>query len=303
MAESVTVVVSGGVLVTESLDNTGTPLTPADNARPVTIGSGGPEVTFVGIDGILWPGGVPPSGTLIAGTGSYAWTGQDATLTVTTLKSVAADSGSYLWTGDDATPVQNHILGDAGGSYAWTGQDATLTKSSSTTTWNPSDKNAGIALTNGNLTATRSGGSGDAGVRSIASTSTAKVYWEITADTLTNTNNAFGVANSTWNLTWVDGSFNNAGSWGLNALLPYASGDVIGVALDATARKVWYRVNGGSWGPSGDPAAGTGGRDISTLTGALYALVFSNPNGDGHTANFGATAYANSAPSGFGNLS
>ena len=60
MAESVTVVASGGVLVTESPDNTGVPLTPTDNARPVTIGSGGPEVTFISAAGVLWPGGVAP---------------------------------------------------------------------------------------------------------------------------------------------------------------------------------------------------------------------------------------------------
>ena len=62
MAESVTVVASGGVLVTESLDNTGTPLTPTTGARPVTIGSGGPEVTFISASGVLWPGGVEPGG-------------------------------------------------------------------------------------------------------------------------------------------------------------------------------------------------------------------------------------------------
>lgn len=60
MAESVTVVASGGVLVTESLDNTGVPLTPTSGARPVTIGSGGPEITFISADGVLWPGGVAP---------------------------------------------------------------------------------------------------------------------------------------------------------------------------------------------------------------------------------------------------
>jgi hypothetical protein len=61
MAESVTVVVSGGVPVTESLNNTGVPMTPTDNARPVTIvASGKPSVTFVGTDGTLWPGGVAP---------------------------------------------------------------------------------------------------------------------------------------------------------------------------------------------------------------------------------------------------
>lgn len=62
MAEFVTVVVSGGVLVTESPDNTGVPLTPVSGARPVTIGSGGPEVTFISAGGVLWPGGVEPGG-------------------------------------------------------------------------------------------------------------------------------------------------------------------------------------------------------------------------------------------------
>ena len=62
MAESVTVVESGGVLVTESLDDTGVPLTPTSGARPVTIGSGGPEITFISADGVLWPGGVEPGG-------------------------------------------------------------------------------------------------------------------------------------------------------------------------------------------------------------------------------------------------
>lgn len=62
MAESVTVVVSGGVLVTESPDNTGVPLTPTASARPVTIGSGGPAVTFISAAGVLWPGGVEPGG-------------------------------------------------------------------------------------------------------------------------------------------------------------------------------------------------------------------------------------------------
>ena len=70
MAESVTVVASGGVLVTESLDNTGTPLTPTTGARPVTIGSNGPEVTFVSAAGVLWPGGVEPGG---GGAGTLIW--------------------------------------------------------------------------------------------------------------------------------------------------------------------------------------------------------------------------------------
>ncbi len=60
MGEPVTVVASGGILVTESPNNTGVPFTPTANARPVTIGSNGLSVTFISTGGVLWPGGVEP---------------------------------------------------------------------------------------------------------------------------------------------------------------------------------------------------------------------------------------------------
>lgn len=87
----------------------------------------------------LRPGGSAGSsiipGVIAAGGGSYAWTGQDATLTITAQRSVAADVGSYAWTGDTMTPLQDHFVTASGGSYAWTGQDATLTQSGGA--WTP----------------------------------------------------------------------------------------------------------------------------------------------------------------------
>lgn len=47
MAEPVTVVLSGGTLVTEAIN--GVPLIQTDRARPVTIAPGGPPVTFVNV--------------------------------------------------------------------------------------------------------------------------------------------------------------------------------------------------------------------------------------------------------------
>jgi len=45
--------------------------------------------------------------------------------------------------------------------------------------------------------------------------------------------------------------------------LSYVSGDVIGIAYDATANLVWFAKNGGSFfgagSTAGNPAAGTGG--------------------------------------------
>lgn len=74
-------------------------------------------------------------GVISAGGGSYVWTGQDATLTVTAQRSVAADAGSYAWTGDDMVPLRDIFVTASAGSYTWTGQDATLTKSGGA--WTP----------------------------------------------------------------------------------------------------------------------------------------------------------------------
>ena len=66
-------------------------------------------------------------GQLIGGSGSYLWTGQDASLVIAGMASLTAGTGSYAWTGDTMTPLQDHFVTASGGSYAWTGQDATLT--------------------------------------------------------------------------------------------------------------------------------------------------------------------------------
>lgn len=170
----------------------------------------------------------------------------------------------------------------------------------STTTWNPADKNANMNLSGGDLTAARAAGTGDSGVRAIASASTGKKYWEVTINTLVSTGGDFapaGIANSTWNLTFIGAS----GSAGFTGSSGFVAGEVACVAVDLDARKLWARRNGGSWQPSGDPAAGTGGTDISAITGALFAAVFQKNGGDSMTANFGGSAYSQTPPSGYGN--
>jgi len=67
-----------------------------------------------------------------------------------------------------------------------------------------------------------------------------------------------------------------------------------------TVYKVWIRLNNGSWFPSGDPALGTGGYDISTIAGQLVFPVASTSGPAGtQTFNFGQTAFAHGVPSGF----
>lgn len=80
-----------------------------------------------------------------------------------------------------------------------------------------------------------------------------------------------------------------------------SANDVIGIAFDADAGKLWVATNG-SW-LSGNPAAGTG-HAVSGITGTLYptAGLSNDPSADTIVANFGATPMAYTPPSGFSTL-
>lgn len=62
MAAPVVVLSSGGIAVSEAPAGLGLPVTPSTTTGfGVTIvPSGGLPVIFVGVDGVLWPGGVAP---------------------------------------------------------------------------------------------------------------------------------------------------------------------------------------------------------------------------------------------------
>lgn len=98
----------------------------------VLVSEDGTEERFLSGLGILnenqAAGGVT---TLTADAGSYAWTGQAATLLHNEL--ISAEAGSYAWTGQDATLTKALLLGADAGSYVWTGQDATLIEPTVTT--------------------------------------------------------------------------------------------------------------------------------------------------------------------------
>ena len=187
------------------------------------------------------------------------------------------------------------------------------------TTWNPSDKNASITLSNGNRTGTNNTGGAHAGVRSIASRSTGKYYYEIYANVQTFTGfSYFGVANSTASLsnylgvdanaaimTGGGGAVCNGASIGTGDGL--ANTQTMGIAVDFTALKIWFWNNvtarwNGDILANQNPSNGTGGFSIAALAAGPYfpAMSIYQLN-DQFTANFGATAYLNTAPTGFGN--
>lgn len=172
--------------------------------------------------------------------------------------------------------------------------------------WNPADKNAAIVLSNGNLTASGPGTSFWAAVRANVAHSTGDWYLEVQVGA-DSTNLMIGLADSTLPLT--DGyfpgvtsnsiSYGDDGNVGLNGSIvanygAFSPGDVIMIAFKAGAQKVWFGKNG-TW--NGDPAANTGGISVSGF-GATYPALGAVFGGTA-TANFGATTFAYSPPTGF----
>ena len=176
------------------------------------------------------------------------------------------------------------------------------------TTWNPSDKSVYIALSNGDLTATRITGAGTQGVRSIFGASSGKWYWEITINDISYTNAHIGIGDSgvsvylppgddpdgyTYLATGSKENNNTPVSYGDT----YDDSDVISIALDLDAGKIWWAKNG-VWQASGDPSAGTN-EAYSGISGTFYAIMALFTVGDYLTANFGDSAFSYSVPSGF----
>lgn len=194
--------------------------------------------------------------------------------------------------------------------------DATITPAVTATTWNPSDKGANITLSNGNLTLANSGSV--AAVRSTTNKTTGKIYYEVTW-TGSNfnflTSSGCGLATSTASLISAaptntvfprisDGTVLRSGSTtGMPTLGAIASGDTVSVAIDMGNHMIWFRKNAGNWNgnAANNPATNTGGVDISAIfaSAAAFAYGAASSGVTAGTANFGATSFGFSVPSGF----
>lgn len=142
--------------------------------------------------------------------------------------------------------------------------------------YNPAAKDAGVTLSNSDRTATRTSGSGNGGmVLGFGGKSTGKWYVEFVIGT--NINTAVGVSaaslpsylgsnTTSWGY-WFSGNrwFNASPTAGYAG---YTTGDVIGVAWNASAGEIWWSKNG-VWQGGGDPAAGTS-PGYTGVTGTLY---------------------------------
>ncbi|RCX32088.1 SPRY domain-containing protein [Thioalbus denitrificans] len=180
-------------------------------------------------------------------------------------------------------------------------------------TWDASAKGPNITLSGGDLTATKGGSSTYESVRATKGKLSGKWYWEVTVISgNTSPYIVIGIGTASLPTAAAPGStatsysytegggykYNNGSTTAYGAT--YATGDVIQVALDMTAGKIWWGKNG-TWQASGDPAAGTGAA-FTGLAGTQYPAVgLYRPPTDPSavTANFGASAFSYSVPSGF----
>jgi hypothetical protein len=177
---------------------------------------------------------------------------------------------------------------------------------------------ANVTLSLGDLKATHSNTTGNSGARSASLKTTGQWYFEITINQTNGTQDCLGALIST-------GSYTNFVTDGTNCLAVYlpsgtivsnnlgtgkslgaiVAGNVIGVAIDLSARKAWMRKGAGNWNgdAAANPVTGTNGVTLPATVSFAPAVGFGGSFtaiNDAMTMNAGQSAFANAAPSGFG---
>ena len=164
----------------------------------------------------------------------------------------------------------------------------------------------GGTLANGNLEVSTST---DTPAVATQAMTTGKWYWEFTLTTATNVRvgvfnigaaaptNLGGTANG-WAIinnpsrTYYNGTLTSYGSFS------GASGNVVMVAYDADAGKIWFGENG-TWLASGNPATGSNPSFSSVTGSAIVPAACSGGGSNVFNFNAGQRAFAYTAPSGF----
>ncbi len=180
--------------------------------------------------------------------------------------------------------------------------------------FDPLNTNSGVLLTNDNLTMSNVT-TGATNRTSICnkSVTTGKWYWEVHIDAIHVTSDLMTIgichpdADFTkdtrvgWNESWAwmgNNRFYHDGSY--TSILVHTLNDIIGMALDADAGKIWFAKNN-VWVQSGDPAAGTNPRwdDATILNYPIYPCCDLRYTDDQLTIRFSAAHQTYSPPSGF----
>ena len=195
-------------------------------------------------------------------------------------------------------------------------QFSMLTDTIAAATFDPLAKGPRVTLSGGNLVATHSSSTSDDTTYSQlnrSSTLGGKFYIEMTITTYAGGGNDIGVgidsvntATSTYFYSASTGYAYygvNGQKWNNNAGAAYGNsyttGDVIGIAIDMDNRYIYFSKNG-TWQNSGDPTSGaTGTGKAYTFTAGTYYIAVNTAGASVVTANFGASAFSYSIPSGY----
>jgi hypothetical protein len=186
------------------------------------------------------------------------------------------------------------------------------------TTWNLADKSTVITLSGLNLVATANTASASGGVRTIASLTGVKLYFEITLTSLGGGGLYSGIASATASVITAPGGAGTVtvastsgnilvgGAASGVSLAAFSAGQIVCAAADLIGNLVWFRKGAaGLWNnnAANNPATGVGGISISSIFGATPAFGYSAfqvvANGTSLSANFGDSAFTGVVPSGF----
>lgn len=303
----------------------------------VTINGGTAGFTFTPPTGFTqWDGAAAPSGTwasteaedTFAGTGGIlggSWASTEA-------KDTFAGTGGWPygpWASTEAKDAMTFV-GYPELSGVWSSIEITDAMSAAglgatTTFFDPATASPEIDFQSDKLTIINALSPGQlVGAKSNTSHSTGKAYAEFST-WLSANNSGVGIGNSSATFAgWGNGTAVGPGNGPAAAgagIFSYSNGtiwmngveqtnwagvtlfhSVVSIAIDFDAKLVWFRTNGGNWnGIAGaDPAAGTHGYDISTISTSPFFLWAELVNqGDKVTLNAGASAFTYTAPSGF----
>jgi hypothetical protein len=192
-------------------------------------------------------------------------------------------------------------------------QDATL--AAAFATFNGTPSSAFITLSNGNLTVTKNTSTNSGMVGSTNFLGSGKYYFEYTnTQKSAGTGHYFGMLLSTGVVGDMTSGLKSTTAAPAGTTIIYsndvntgktigtaASGNVYAYAIDLTGRLAWIRRAGGNWNgdAAANPATGVGGVTIGA--GSFAPAVYFSTSGlnDSLTANFGASAFVGTVPSGF----
>jgi hypothetical protein len=209
---------------------------------------------------------------------------------------------------DGVAPSQIDSLRDSPtNGTASTGGDAGGVTVGNYATWNPLDMYSGMTLANGNLEATGVGTTWRSVKSTLAIPGSGKWYFEMSP---THTDGVHGVGtakevNSNYCGATTEGwGFQSGGYYNstYTAGASYSANDVLMVAIDRGAQKLWFGVNG-TWVGSGNPGSGTNAT-FSNLPASdpLFPMASPNSSTKKVTLNAGQRAFSYAAPTGFKGL-